>query len=99
MKLCHILFPIFEQSIFYKFQASHFSVGSPSEAFDPGSDPRPEPPLLLHLHQLPQERAGTADADEPQQEVLDGRSHSQRLQGTLSTQQGNVCRLIVFDEK
>jgi hypothetical protein len=52
---------MFEHRIFFHvFDGIHFNLIP---------DPRPQPPLLLHLHRLPQERAGTADADEPQQEV------------------------------
>ena len=33
--------------------------------------------LLLHRHQLPQDRAGADHADEPPQEELGGRAHPQ----------------------
>jgi len=36
----------------------HVRAGPPEEAVVPGTDPRPQPPLLLHQHQLQHERAG-----------------------------------------
>jgi hypothetical protein len=43
---------MFEHRIFFHvFDGIHFNLIP---------DPRPQPPLLLHLHRLPQERAGTS---------------------------------------
>lgn len=36
-----------------------------------GTNPRSQPPLLLHRDRLPQERAGRANADEPTQEHME----------------------------
>ncbi len=69
-------------------QTSHICSGSPPETLNSGPDSRSQPSLLLHFHQLPQERVGAANVDEPQQEVVDGRPHSHRLQRTLSVEQG-----------
>eukprot|EP00962_Isochrysis_galbana_P011119 scaffold3114_cov114-Isochrysis_galbana.AAC.11 len=43
----------------------HIQRGPPTQAFDPGADPRPEPALLLHRALVPEERARAADAHEP----------------------------------
>ena len=66
--------------------------------FVAGPNPRSEPPLLLDSHQLPEERAGAEDADEPQQKVLDGRTFTQRLQRPLQSQPGteNLAPIKAF---
>ena len=39
--------------------------------------------LLFHRHQLPEERVGAENVDEPEQEELGGRPHSAGLSAAL----------------
>merc|ERR1712111_274064 len=64
-------------------------LGHLQKTLHPGFNPRSEPTLLLHLHQLPEKRAGTENADEPQQKVLGGRTLAKRLQQPLQYQPGH----------
>uniref|UniRef100_A0A8D8MNK2 (northern house mosquito) hypothetical protein n=1 Tax=Culex pipiens TaxID=7175 RepID=A0A8D8MNK2_CULPI len=64
----------------------HLESGSPPEALRSGADPRPQPPLLLDQHQLPEERTRAEDAAESAQKVLDGWTYVGQLPGALQHQ-------------
>ena len=57
-----------------------------------GINPRLEPTLLLHCHQLSQERVGAEDVVESAQEIVGGRTQVGRLQQTLQLKRDHCER-------
>ena len=68
--------------------ADDVEPGPPEQAVDPGPHPRPEPALLQHRHQLPEDGAGGEHADEPAQAGVDRGPADGRLQGGGGPERG-----------